>query len=88
MFADTMPAAFVGHGSPMNALEKNRCAAEWRLLGLAAPRPRAILAISAHWYIEVSALTAMARPNETSHDRPGSAPLPNPGVVPPDDTNT
>ncbi len=42
MFADTMSAAFVGHGSPMNALEKNRCAEEWGLLGLAAPRPRAI----------------------------------------------
>lgn len=62
-----MPAAFLGHGSPMNALERNRYTEEWRLLGESVPRPRAILAISAHWYVNVSAVTAMERP-KTIHD--------------------
>ncbi len=67
MVSETMPAAFLGHGSPMNALEKNRYTEEWRLLGARAPRPRAILVISAHWFIGLSAVTAMARPR-TIHD--------------------
>ncbi len=62
-----MPAAFIGHGSPMNALETNRYTAAWRAFGQAAPRPRAILVISAHWYINATAVTAMARPR-TIHD--------------------
>lgn len=57
-----MPAAFIGHGSPMNTLERNRYTAAWRALGEALPRPRAILAISAHWFINGTALTAMPRP--------------------------
>lgn len=57
-----MPAAFIGHGSPMNALENNRFTEAWRGLGTAMPRPRAILAISAHWYISSSAVTAMPNP--------------------------
>ena len=56
------PAAFVGHGSPMNALEHNRYTDAWGLLGDGVPRPRAILAVSAHWYINATAVTAMARP--------------------------
>ena len=59
---DLMPAAFVGHGSPMNTLESNRFTAGWRAFGDALPRPRAILAISAHWFIQGSALTAMQQP--------------------------
>ena len=43
-----MPAAFFGHGNPMNALEVNRYTAAWRASGQAVPRPRAILVISAH----------------------------------------
>ena len=62
-----MPAAFVGHGSPMNALEHNTFTAAWRSFGAALPRPRAILAISAHWYINASAVTAMDHP-KTIHD--------------------
>ena len=62
-----MPAAFFGHGSPMNALERNRYTEAWRALGAAVPRPRAILVISAHWYINATAVTAMARPR-TIHD--------------------
>ena len=57
-----MPAAFVGHGSPMNTLERNRFTAAWSQLGRELPRPRAILAISAHWFIPGSAVTAMERP--------------------------
>ena len=57
-----MPAAFIGHGSPMNTLESNRYTAAWQALGRALPRPRAVLAISAHWYINGSAVTAMQRP--------------------------
>lgn len=57
-----MPAAFVGHGSPMNTLETNRFTSAWRRLGASLPRPRAILCISAHWLIHGSAVTAMAKP--------------------------
>src|SRR6187431_2662351 len=63
----TMPAVFFGHGSPMNALEESRYTAAWRRLGQTLPKPRAILAISAHWYVNVTAVTAMARPR-TIHD--------------------
>jgi 4,5-DOPA dioxygenase extradiol len=62
-----MPAAFLGHGSPMNALEQNGYTEAWRAFGAAVPRPRAILVISAHWFINASAITAMARP-KTIHD--------------------
>ncbi|MED5815707.1 4,5-DOPA dioxygenase extradiol [Mycolicibacterium sp. 050232] len=62
-----MPAAFIGHGSPMNALEANRFTAAWRDFGQAVPRPRAILVISAHWYINATAVTAMQCPR-TIHD--------------------
>jgi 4,5-DOPA dioxygenase extradiol len=62
-----MPAAFLGHGSPMNALEHNGYTEAWRAFGSSVPRPRAILAISAHWYINATAVTAMARP-KTIHD--------------------
>lgn len=62
-----MPAAFFGHGSPMNALELNRYTHAWRAFGQAVPRPRAILVVSAHWYINATAVTAMPRPR-TIHD--------------------
>ncbi len=62
-----MPAAFIGHGSPMNALEHNRYTHAWRALAAAIPRPRAILAVSAHWFINSTAVTAMAQPR-TIHD--------------------
>src|ERR1043165_7014394 len=63
----TMPAAFIGHGNPMNALETNRYTQAWRDFGAAVPRPRAILVVSAHWYINATAVTAMRRPR-TIHD--------------------
>jgi 4,5-DOPA dioxygenase extradiol len=62
-----MPAAFLGHGSPMNAIEQNRYTEAWRLFGASVPRPRAILVVSAHWYVTVTAVTAMPRPR-TIHD--------------------
>ncbi len=62
-----MPAAFIGHGSPMNALELNRYTAAWRAFGQSVPRPRAILVVSAHWYSNATAVTAMAVPR-TIHD--------------------
>jgi 4,5-DOPA dioxygenase extradiol len=62
-----MPAAFIGHGNPMNALETNRYTEAWRAFGRAVPRPRAILVVSAHWYINATAVTAMPRPR-TIHD--------------------
>jgi 4,5-DOPA dioxygenase extradiol len=61
------PALFIGHGSPMNALEDNRFTAAWRSSVSTLPRPAAVLAISAHWYIGATAMTAMAQPR-TIHD--------------------
>ena len=62
-----MPAAFFGHGNPMNALQVNRYTSAWKAFGEAVPRPRAILVVSAHWYINATAVTAMPRPR-TIHD--------------------
>jgi 4,5-DOPA dioxygenase extradiol len=64
---DLMPAAFIGHGSPMNALEHNDYTETWRRFGASVPRPRAILVVSAHWYINATAVTAMPSP-KTIHD--------------------
>ena len=62
-----MSALFVGHGNPMNALASNPYTAAWRALGSSLPRPRAILCVSAHWYLPRLAVTAMAWPR-TIHD--------------------
>lgn len=62
-----MPALFIGHGSPMNALEVNRYSTAWRRIGQALPRPAAVLAISAHWYVPGTSVTAMEAP-KTIHD--------------------
>ena len=57
-----MPAGFIGHGSPMNTLENNRYTESWRTFGECVATPRAVLVISAHWYTNATAVTAMARP--------------------------
>jgi 4,5-DOPA dioxygenase extradiol len=62
-----MPALFIGHGSPMNTLEQNGFTEAWQAFGKHLPRPRAILAISAHWYFGATAVTAMRHPR-TIHD--------------------
>jgi 4,5-DOPA dioxygenase extradiol len=62
-----LPALFLGHGNPMNAVSENPWTRAWAALGTALPRPRAVLAISAHWYLPATAVTAMAAPR-TIHD--------------------
>jgi 4,5-DOPA dioxygenase extradiol len=62
-----MPAVFFGHGSPMNALETNRYTQAWRAFGQSIPKPKAVLAISAHWYINATAALATPIP-KTIHD--------------------
>jgi 4,5-DOPA dioxygenase extradiol len=62
-----LPAIFLGHGNPMNALAHNRYTAAWQRIGETMPRPKAILAISAHWYLPGSAVTAVTAPR-TIHD--------------------
>jgi 4,5-DOPA dioxygenase extradiol len=65
--AESMPAIFIGHGNPMNAVQRNRWTEGWTALGKAIPRPRAILAVSAHWYLPATMVTAMPHPR-TIHD--------------------
>lgn len=62
-----MPVLFLGHGSPMYAIEPNEHTQAWQELAEQLPLPKAILAISAHWYTRGIWLTSMARPN-TIHD--------------------
>ena len=62
-----MPVLFVGHGSPMNAIEDNAWSRGFRSLAVLLPRPKAILAVSAHWFVPGTFLTGNERP-ETIHD--------------------
>ena len=62
-----MPAAFIGHGNPMQAVRPNRYTEAWADFGRSVPPPRAILVISAHWYTNATAVTGMVRPR-TIHD--------------------
>ena len=62
-----MPAVFFGHGNPMNALARNAYTDGWSALGRSIRRPRAVLCVSAHWYVQATAATAMDRPR-TIHD--------------------
>ena len=68
-----MPTLFFGHGSPMNAVEDNPWSKGWRAIGQGIPKPKAILSISAHWYVPTTAVTANARP-KTIHDFGGFPP--------------
>ncbi len=65
--SDTMPALFVGHGNPMNAILRNEFNEKWKELGQHLPRPKAILSISAHWLTRGTYVTAMEKP-KTIHD--------------------
>jgi 4,5-DOPA dioxygenase extradiol len=62
-----MPVLFIGHGSPMNAIEDNQSSQGWRAAAAALPRPKAILCISAHWETWGTEVTAMPKPR-TIHD--------------------
>ena len=64
---ETMPVVFFGHGNPMNALLSNDYTKGWAAIGAAIPRPKAVLAVSAHWYVPGTAVTAMTAPR-TIHD--------------------
>src|SRR5688572_28833283 len=62
-----MPAIFFGHGNPMNALTQNAWTEGWASIGKNIPRPRAVLCVSAHWYLPATLVTAMPTPR-TIHD--------------------
>lgn len=62
-----MPAVFFGHGNPMNAIQRNAYTEAWSALGRAIQRPRAILCVSAHWYLPATMVNAVERPR-TIHD--------------------
>jgi 4,5-DOPA dioxygenase extradiol len=62
-----LPVIFVGHGNPMNALAQNKYTRAWRSIGASILKPRAVLSISAHWYVPYTAVTAMPLPR-TIHD--------------------
>jgi 4,5-DOPA dioxygenase extradiol len=65
--ANRMPAVFFGHGNPMNALASNRYTEAWAALGRSMPRPKAILSLSAHWYVPKTGVTVNTAPR-TIHD--------------------
>ena len=64
---ELMPVLFVGHGSPMNAIQDNEFSRSWKEIGKSLPKPRAILVISAHWETRGTFVTAMEKP-QTIHD--------------------
>jgi 4,5-DOPA dioxygenase extradiol len=66
-FPEKMPVLFLGHGSPMNAIEENEFVAGFRRIGQEIPKPKAILCISAHWESRGTHVTAMSMPR-TIHD--------------------
>jgi 4,5-DOPA dioxygenase extradiol len=65
--AQRMPAVFFGHGNPMNAMLRNQYTEAWTAIGTKLPRPKVILSISAHWYIQDAAVTVSTAPR-TIHD--------------------
>jgi 4,5-DOPA dioxygenase extradiol len=65
--ADVLPAIFFGHGNPMNAVLENSYTEGWRKVGQATPKPRAVLSISAHWFVPETGATVSTAPR-TIHD--------------------
>src|SRR5579859_3634749 len=65
--AEPLPVFFFGHGNPMNALGKNTYSSAWAQIGESLPRPRAVLSVSAHWFVPGIHVTAMETPR-TIHD--------------------
>jgi 4,5-DOPA dioxygenase extradiol len=65
--SEVLPAIFFGHGNPMNALSTNAFTEGWRRIGAEMARPRAIVAVSAHWYVPGTAVTISTAPR-TIHD--------------------
>lgn len=64
---DRMPVLFMGHGSPMNAIEENEFVQGFREMGKGIPRPKAVIIVSAHWETKGTFVTAMQQP-PTIHD--------------------
>lgn len=62
-----MPVLFIGHGSPMNAIEDNEFSQRWQKMGKEIPQPKAVVVISAHWLTKGTFVTAMNQP-KTIHD--------------------
>ncbi|HTE53451.1 MAG TPA: 4,5-DOPA dioxygenase extradiol [Kofleriaceae bacterium] len=67
MSAERMPTLFIGHGNPMNAIVPGPYGDAWTRLAGELPRPRSILAVSAHWFVPGTRVTAQERPR-TLHD--------------------
>jgi 4,5-DOPA dioxygenase extradiol len=65
--SETLPALFIGHGNPLNALQKNSFTDGWSRIGLQIARPKAILSISAHWFVPGTGVTVSTSPR-TIHD--------------------
>ena len=62
-----MPTIFFGHGNPLNAMRENEWTEGWKRIGQSIPRPKAIVCVSAHWYLPGTGVTAMQTPR-TIHD--------------------
>jgi 4,5-DOPA dioxygenase extradiol len=71
--AEILPAIFFGHGNPMNAVRENDYTSGWRQLGKRLPKPKAILSISAHWFVPGTGVTISTSPR-TIHDFGGFPP--------------
>ena len=65
--SEVLPAIFFGHGNPMNAVTNNRYTEAWRHIGKHIPKPKAILSISAHWFVPGTGVTVSTAPR-TIHD--------------------
>lgn len=66
--SDRMPLVFLGHGSPMNAIEDTANSRAWTALGRSLPRPKAILVVSAHWMTRGTTLVDVSALPRTIHD--------------------